>query len=255
MWRSVCFLLALVLVIGCNRTGGITPQSTSKPKAPDPVKLAKTLEKVSAYRSGMKFAKPYVNARIFARLDVPYDVLAKLGCQGLGSFHGITPKVRTRVSEPVVVKCGAGMINREEIIDPQYPRVGKTYLSFFPPNLSSGFPPKVLSFFRGHGFQVNYFDADGVAWLWYPGNRRGLREDWKTSGDDVCFRHPKNSYNPVTRRSGGNFDCMGRKLASTRIIAVLDGDPFDLVSGKVPYRLDRCKAPDAFDFDRKELKC
>jgi len=125
---------------------------------------------------------------------------------------------------------------------PSYPQAGKTYLSFS----------------RGHGFQVNYL-AKGRAWLWYPGNTTVVPEEWKTdtiSGTKaICWRHPSDSYNPVTRKSGGSYACESMSLAQKTIVASLSGDPFNLRSGAVPYRLDRCDAPEEFTFDRATFGC
>lgn len=122
-----------------------------------------------------------------------------------------------------------------------YPRPGRTYLSFD----------------RGHGFQVNFLDADGRAWLWYPGNRAGVPERWRVdpARDAICWTHPNNTYNPVTKTSGGQEVCQALDLSRSTLVAALLGDPFDLATGKVPYRLDRCAVPEAFVFDRSAHGC
>ena len=124
-----------------------------------------------------------------------------------------------------------------------YPQPGNTYLSFD----------------SDHGFQVNYLGPKGRAWLWYPGNSSGVPEDYKvkTKGGDkmMCFRHPSNSYNPATRQYGGEFVCMSLNYLKIFKVSVLPGDPFNLASGKIPYRLNRCKAPDDFEFDRSRIRC
>lgn len=116
-----------------------------------------------------------------------------------------------------------------------------------------------LSFSKAHGFQVNYLAPQGKAWLWYPGNQRGVPEEYKldviAGKDAICWRHPSNSYNPVTRRQGGSFACESLALSRGTIVAELPGDPFSLSSGRVPYRLDRCKAPSLFTFDRNAISC
>ncbi len=124
-----------------------------------------------------------------------------------------------------------------------YPQTGKTYLSFS----------------KGHGFQVNYIGQNGKAWLWYPGNRVVLPEVWKlakaNSQSAMCWRHPQNSYNPVTKQNGGDFACAPLALQQKANVAVIDGDTFNLQSGKIPYVLKKCTAPDAFTFDRSKFKC
>lgn len=126
---------------------------------------------------------------------------------------------------------------------PNYPQVNRTYLSFD----------------FSHGFQVNYLGPDGKAWLWYPGNRSGVPEDYKTDtiagNKAICWRHPSNSYNPVTKRSGGPFRCTELLLSQKRVVSELPGDPYSLRSGKVPYILNRCTAPEAFQFDRERFGC
>ena len=123
-----------------------------------------------------------------------------------------------------------------------YPRPGRTYLSFS----------------SAHGFQVNYL-GNGRAWLWYPGNAAVVPEEWKkdvVAGQQaLCWRHPANSYNPVTRTPGGGYACESLSLARRTIVAALDGDPFNLQSGAVPYRLQRCKAPAEFGHGPPPARC
>lgn len=134
-------------------------------------------------------------------------------------------------------------IMQRDVLFPDYPKGGWTYLSFS----------------QAHGFQVNYLSADGKAWLWYPGNTKAVSEEWKrkrVSGQEaVCWRHPSNSYNPVLKKRGGSFACELLSISQRTIVARLKGDTFKLSSGKVPYRLNRCSAPDDFMFDRSMIKC
>lgn len=134
-------------------------------------------------------------------------------------------------------------VNFRENSFKDYPREDTTYLSFS----------------RAHGFQVNYLAPQGRAWLWYPGNLRGVPEEYKKdviSGlQAICWRHPENSFNPVTRRSGGGFACENLSFAQKTIVAALPGDPFNLKTGQVPYRLDRCTAPTRFQFERSAFSC
>ncbi|MEP2641687.1 hypothetical protein [Roseobacter sp.] len=106
---------------------------------------------------------------------------------------------------------------------------------------------------------MNYIAQASKAWLWYPGNGRSLPETYKldrVSGQAaICWQHPNNSYNPVTGQNGGSFACEPLAFASKAVVSELSGDVFDLASGQVPYRLDRCKAPDQFDFDRVKFGC
>ncbi|WP_157046544.1 hypothetical protein [Roseovarius sp. 217] len=124
-----------------------------------------------------------------------------------------------------------------------YPVIGTTYLSFD----------------GAHGFQINYIGPRGKAWLWYPGNRRGVAEEWKldtvNGSSAICFRHPTKSYNPITKTTGGAFACQSLALSQKAKVASLPGDPFDLASGSVPYVLAKCAAPQAFQFDLKKFGC
>ncbi|MGR3481494.1 hypothetical protein [Salipiger marinus] len=126
---------------------------------------------------------------------------------------------------------------------PTYPQPDTTYLSFS----------------RAHGFQVNYLAPEGKAWLWYPGNRLGVPEDYKrdvVAGQEaMCWRHPPNSFNPVTRKQGGTFACESLALARSTVVSALPADPFALQTGRVPYTLDRCAAPAEFSFDRTTISC
>lgn len=134
-------------------------------------------------------------------------------------------------------------VNARENRFPTYPQPNTTYLSFS----------------LAHGFQVNYLAPRGAAWLWYPGNKRGVPEEYKrdvVAGRNViCWRHPSNSYNPVTKTKGGPFACENLAFSQRTIIAALPGDPFALKTGQVPYPLKRCTAPAQFRFDRTVFSC
>lgn len=122
-----------------------------------------------------------------------------------------------------------------------YPQPGTTYLSFS----------------KQHGFQVNYIAEGGKAWLWYPGNRRGVVEEWKLDPglNAVCWRHPSNTYNPVTKTKGGEFQCQSRSVSIDTIVSSQQGDPYNLASGSVPNARDKCTAPVEFNFDRSLFGC
>ena len=141
------------------------------------------------------------------------------------------------------VSAAIAEINARENNFSSYPQPNTTYLSY------SG----------AHGFQVNYLGPNGRAWLWYPRNQRGVPEEYKleTISDQkaICWRHPTNSYNPVTQTQGGNFACQRLDFTQRQIVAALPGDPFSLRDGTVPYALDRCVAPDLFSFDRNKISC
>ncbi|WP_146005655.1 hypothetical protein [Roseovarius mucosus] len=122
-----------------------------------------------------------------------------------------------------------------------YPEAGNTYLSFS----------------SAHGFQVNYIARNGNAWLWYPGNRAALKEEWMLDPqrNAICWRHPENSYNPVTKSRGGAFACSDLRFARKTIVSQLSGDAFNLSSGRIPYVGEKCSAPREFAFDHERFSC
>ncbi len=144
---------------------------------------------------------------------------------------------------PSSTEAAISEVNSRENRFPSYPQPNTTYLSFS----------------SAHGFQVNYLAPQGKAWLWYPRNRRGIAEEYKrdiVSGREaICWRHPSNSYNPVTQKTGGAFACQSLAFTQRTIVAALPGDPFALGTGQVPFPLERCRAPVQFIFDRNEISC
>jgi len=142
--------------------------------------------------------------------------------------------------------CERPIFLRKEVDFPNYPQAGYTYLTFSDP------APGV---FQGHGFQVSYYDSAKSSWLWYPRNAVSLPEEWKLEDKKLCFKHPSNTYNPVGKSRGGEFKCQSIDLSRKIVVARLDGDPFELKSGKVPSRRDKCAAPKEFEFDRERFRC
>ncbi|WP_264212074.1 hypothetical protein [Leisingera thetidis] len=159
--------------------------------------------------------------------------LLALACGVVPVLTGCAPPPASAVTE----------VASRGIAFPDYPQGGWTYLSF------SG----------AHGFQVNYLAANGRAWLWYPGNSAGVPEEWKldtVAGQKaVCWRHPSNSYNPVTKQTGGPFACQSLALSQRSIVARVAGDPYGLSSGQIPYKRAKCDAPAEFAFDRNRFRC
>lgn len=110
-----------------------------------------------------------------------------------------------------------------------------------------------------HGTQIEYYAENGRLYLWYPGNRRIVQGAWKVEktkscgpGADgfyacktlntpsVCYKYPSNSYNPVTQRAGGHFECETFKSHRATLQERVDGDIFGLSKSKrVPFRLGR----------------
>lgn len=94
----------------------------------------------------------------------------------------------------------------------------------------------------GHGSQVEYYDAKGRNWLWYPGNRIMLPGRWKAEGDNLCFRYTPNSYNPMTGASGSNWECTTASGFAKEVKEVVEGDVFGLAKRtNVPFSLPRGK--------------
>ncbi|WP_179380411.1 hypothetical protein [Jannaschia marina] len=96
-----------------------------------------------------------------------------------------------------------------------------------------------------HGTQIEYHGTDGKAHLWYPGNFSGVPSNWKIEYDvrsrshDICWQYPVRSYNPVTRQRGGRFDCQPNRFYLAGVTQILAGDPFNLASGRIPFRLSK----------------
>lgn len=100
-----------------------------------------------------------------------------------------------------------------------------------------------------HGNQVEYFHQNGRAYLWYPGNRSAVpslwtvreREDVRPGPGklEICFLYGPRSYNPVTRRSGGQWECERAIFMMSKIIEIVPGDIFGLASGSIPSTLPK----------------
>jgi hypothetical protein len=98
-----------------------------------------------------------------------------------------------------------------------------------------------VSFGPGHGTQVSYMRGDGAVFLWYPGNRVVLRGHWRIEDRKICFRYGPNTYNPVTGRGGGGWECSPIGAFSRTTVDRVPGDVFGLSSrNAVPFVL----APD-----------
>ena len=99
-----------------------------------------------------------------------------------------------------------------------------------------------------HGTQIEYHGPDGRAHLWYPGNFRGVPSIWKIEydgpgkGHEICWQYPASSRNGLTGLSaGGKFQCTPDWLYFPSIVQVLQGDPFNLNSGRVPFPMPKGK--------------
>ncbi|MEP0070591.1 hypothetical protein [Pyruvatibacter sp.] len=105
-----------------------------------------------------------------------------------------------------------------------------------------------LSHMPGHGTQIEYLGADGSAHLWYPGNKSIVKGEWMVKAGPnpnfirslVCFRYGANTYNPVTKKAGGKWNCTNPTRYLVFQIDDQKGDLFDLSKrDAVPLVLER----------------
>ncbi|HKD27265.1 MAG TPA: DUF6438 domain-containing protein [Xanthobacteraceae bacterium] len=105
-----------------------------------------------------------------------------------------------------------------------------------------------MTFSAGHGTQVSYLRSDGVEFLWYPGNAVVVRGNWdivEHTTDppgyaDICFQYGANTYNPVTGKMGGNWECRPAHAFARSTVDRSDGDVFGLAKrDAVPFELSR----------------
>lgn len=106
------------------------------------------------------------------------------------------------------------------------------------------------------GYQIEYYSADGHAYLWYPGNRRtnigtyvvrkSVEPIFMVSvgppGAVVCFNYGPTSYNPSTGQTGGE-ECTPAYGFLAQIRGKRQGDVFELTSGDLPFVMDKDKFP------------
>ena len=96
-----------------------------------------------------------------------------------------------------------------------------------------------------HGTQIEYFHPGGHAFLWYPGNTGVVQGRWKLETQagrrTICFRYGPNTYNPVTRQRGGQWQCRPFRLFARGVVSACTGDVFRLSNrqGAVPHVLKR----------------
>jgi len=115
------------------------------------------------------------------------------------------------------------------------------------------FSGKTFVFYeRSHGIQVEHFSGSGRVYLWYPGNRGVVKGRWRTKkGSQICFQYGQNTYNPVTRKRGGRWQCRPEGRLKSTMKYGCNGDIFNLSSGKIPFVLRRHK----FGLARLKAKC
>lgn len=115
----------------------------------------------------------------------------------------------------------------------------------------------IASYDDAHGLQVSYHTADGWVYLWYPGNEQVLAGEYKVSRADMgvqlsgrsmtdldrlCYRYGPNTFNPVTGRVGGQWECTIGVVAALSYTERMRGDPFRLaVRRAVPFVLPKAR--------------
>jgi hypothetical protein len=97
----------------------------------------------------------------------------------------------------------------------------------------------VLFYDPSHGNQLEYYDPNGRCYLWYPGNRGVVAGEWRVEGEYLCFRYGTNTYNPVTREHGGDWERTLLRRWGTDIVDAAPGDVCGLATERIPYCLSR----------------
>ncbi|WP_029041523.1 hypothetical protein [Cucumibacter marinus] len=109
-----------------------------------------------------------------------------------------------------------------------------------------------------HGTQVEYLSRRGRAYLWYPGNTGMVKGRFKIdvmhlpvdktpnsplySLVVICFKYGANTYNPITKTRGGDWECMPYSFYRDADRDIVSGDPFRLSKRRnVPFVLSRDK--------------
>lgn len=98
----------------------------------------------------------------------------------------------------------------------------------------------VVGYDQAFGTQIEYHAPDGTSWLLFPGNQTVLRGQWEIrprlihGKNAVCYRYARNTYNPLTRKGGGEWQC-GSWYDYANAQQVVDGDVLGLRGrGAVP---------------------
>ncbi len=99
-----------------------------------------------------------------------------------------------------------------------------------------------------HGTQIYYTSSNGRVYLVYPGNSIVLKGHWKARMGGVptnrfvelCFKYGSNTYNPSTKRRGGNWACRSAAGPLRRNKEMYRGDILNLQKmNKLPAVLPR----------------
>ncbi len=114
----------------------------------------------------------------------------------------------------------------------------------------------IITYNRNFSTQIEFHSADGRTFLWFPGNQRIVRGLWKVqisvqsspfsskkySVANLCYKYGPNTYNPVTKKSGGQWKCLNPGVVFKTKTAKRSGDTFGLLGRtKVPFILQRKK--------------
>ncbi|HEV7692802.1 MAG TPA: hypothetical protein VGO52_18335 [Hyphomonadaceae bacterium] len=100
---------------------------------------------------------------------------------------------------------------------------------------------------EGHGVYLEYTDAQGRLFMWYPGNRNVVSGTWGVvetySPPRTCFKY-LNAVHGVTGEYEPN-ECVPPEQVIGRPydLGVHEGDPFNLASGKIPYLKSKSDVP------------
>lgn len=100
----------------------------------------------------------------------------------------------------------------------------------------------------GHGNQIEYYRADGTAFLWYPGNKIVLKGHWmvdeyngpKIGNNRICFLYGPNTYNPITKTPGTEWECVSAGALVVDAKDEAEGDYLGLADRqRVPFVLPK----------------
>lgn len=270
-FKLVCFFALVVIVAGCQNRESKAPSEAEIARAQDRELLAQgTLTSVSGrtLRVNIDSNRHYavVSPEPVSQVaNAAVIELAAAQVSGCDAVYVAPRDVRYLIRAhnlTVLDVFDRGPLRVRLYCDGRDPETDLGLRNVLPGNDASGERyqghPKAkntyLYFDHSHGYQVVYFDNDGRSWLWYPGNTKALAVDWKIDGATICFLHPEDSFNPVTKRQGGEPECSLLRNNVRMIVSDLSGDPFRLAGGQVPAR-DKCSAPDEFSFDRTLYGC
>lgn len=107
-----------------------------------------------------------------------------------------------------------------------------------------------------HGNQVEFFARDGTVSLWYPGNSdlvpgRWIAEPLNINGPtQICFKYGLDSFNPVTERRRGNWECRDASAWLKDVKEIRNRDPLE-ISRALPFVLNAQPEQSTSDLARR----